>query len=159
VNHIIIPKWELTIFRVELTKVRIGVLLHCSGADKKPSCRRPRDASNQPYTSLRYIAFTNTIFVYFVFCLLFFLYVWPAFCHAIIKRILMMMMSLNIKFSLSLKITQYHSKWYHSKAWVQFLFAFRSKYGFILYHFRDSLERYIGRKSRFFHTPCIRYHL
>jgi len=25
----------------------------------------------------------------FVFCLLFFLYVWPAFCHAIIKRILM----------------------------------------------------------------------
>jgi len=31
----------------------------------------------------------GTIFVYFVFCLLFFLYVWPAFCHAIIKRILM----------------------------------------------------------------------
>ena len=46
----------------------------------------------QLYTSLRHIAFTNTIFVYFVFCLVFFLYVWPAFCHAIIKRILMMMM-------------------------------------------------------------------
>jgi len=44
----------------------------------------------QLYTSLRHchIVFTNNIFVYFVFCLLFFLYVWPAFCHAIIKRIL-----------------------------------------------------------------------
>ena len=47
-----------------------------------------RPTQFQLYTSLRHIAFTNTIFVYFVFCLLFFLYVWPAFCHAIIKLIL-----------------------------------------------------------------------
>ena len=46
----------------------------------------------QPYTSLPHIVFTNTMFVYFVFCLLLFLYVWPTFCRAIIRRILMMMM-------------------------------------------------------------------
>jgi len=40
---------------------------------------------------LRHIAFTNTIFVYFR-VLFVVLYVWPAFCHVIIKRILMMMM-------------------------------------------------------------------
>jgi len=36
-----------------------------------------------------------------------------------------------------LEITQNHSNWYHSKAWVGFLFAFHSNYGSILHHFRD----------------------
>jgi len=50
-----------------------------------------RPTQFQLYTSLRHIAFTNTIFVYFR-VLFIVLYVWPALCHAIIKRILMMMM-------------------------------------------------------------------
>ena len=60
----------------------------------KISCKTEvtRPTQFKPYTSLPHIAFTNTIFVYFVLCLLFVLYVWPAFCHPIIKRILMMMM-------------------------------------------------------------------
>ena len=48
-----------------------------------------RPTQFQLYTSLRHIAFTNTIFVYFG-VLFIVLYAWPAFCHAIIKRILMM---------------------------------------------------------------------
>jgi len=36
-----------------------------------------------------------------------------------------------------LEVTQEHSNWYRSKAWVQFLFAFHSNYGSILHHYRD----------------------
>jgi len=34
-------------------------------------------------------------------------------------------------------VTQGHSNGYHSKAWCGFMFAFHSKYGSILHHFRD----------------------
>jgi len=34
-----------------------------------------------------------------------------------------------------LGITQDHWKWHHSKAWVRFLFVFRSNSGSILFHF------------------------
>jgi len=51
-----------------------------------------RPTQFQLYTSLRHIALLITIFVYFRVLFIVF-YVWPAFCHAIIKRILMMMMA------------------------------------------------------------------
>jgi len=35
------------------------------------------------------------------------------------------------------KVTEGHSNWYRSKAWVRFLLAFHSNYGSILHHFRD----------------------
>jgi len=36
-----------------------------------------------------------------------------------------------------LEVTQDLSNWYHSKAWMRFLFAFFSNYGSILHQFRD----------------------
>ena len=50
-----------------------------------------------------------------------------------------------------LKVTQCHSNWYHSKAWVGFLFAFHSNYGSILHHFRDEARYWL--KIVIFHTP------
>jgi len=35
------------------------------------------------------------------------------------------------------EVTQGHWKWYHSKAWYSFLFAFHSNYGRIFSHFGD----------------------
>jgi len=40
-----------------------------------------------------------------------------------------------------LEVTQGHWNWYHSKAWVRFLFAFHSNYGCILH--------YLGDKARY----------
>jgi len=54
---------------------------------------------------------------------------------------------------MSLKVSQGHGKWYHSKAWYGFLFAFHSNYGSILYNFRK--KRDIGWKLRFFILSCI----
>jgi len=40
-------------------------------------------------------------------------------------------------FAESLKVTQGHSKWYHSKAWYGFLFTFRGIYGRMFSRFWD----------------------
>ena len=50
-----------------------------------------------------------------------------------------------------LEVTQDHWKWYRSKAWYGFFFAFYNNNGHILYHFRDK-ARYWS-KIAFFHTP------
>ena len=50
-----------------------------------------------------------------------------------------------------LEVTQGHSSWYYSKAWVRFAIRFHGNYGSILYHFRDK-ARYLS-KILFFHTP------
>jgi len=50
-----------------------------------------------------------------------------------------------------LEVTQGHSNWYHSKAWVRFPIRLPSNYGSILHHLRDK-ARYWS-KIVFFHTP------
>jgi len=53
-----------------------------------------------------------------------------------------------------LGVVQGHWKQYHSKAWYDFLIAFYSNYGSILYHFWDKTRYWL--KMRVFHNPCIR---
>ena len=47
--------------------------------------------------------------------------------------------------------TRGHSNWYHSKAWVGFLFAFRSNYSAVLYRLRD-IATYWSKIANFY-TP------
>jgi len=51
-------------------------------------------------------------------------------------------------FAKSVKITQGHWKWYHSKAWVQFPICVHSNYGRILYCFWD-IVRYWSKIGMF----------
>jgi len=54
-----------------------------------------------------------------------------------------------------LEVTQGHSNWYYSKAWMcGFLFAFYSNCGSVLYHFQDKV-RYWSKIAIFFIPPCI----
>jgi len=53
-------------------------------------------------------------------------------------------------FKSGLGVIQGYWKWYCSKAWVWFLYAFHSNYGPILYHCRNTG---IGRKSWFCSYP------
>ena len=55
-----------------------------------------------------------------------------------------------------LEVTQYHSKWYHSKAWVRFPIRLHinNYYGSILHYLRHK-ARYWS-KIVIFIPPCIR---
>ena len=54
-----------------------------------------------------------------------------------------------------LEVTQCHSNWYNSKAWVRFFrLPLQANYDSILHHFRGK-ARYWS-KIVIFHTPCIR---
>jgi len=52
----------------------------------------------------------------------------------------------------SLKITQIHWKWHHSKASVRFLFHSSSMVTMAVFSIISEIKRDICRKSRFFHT-------
>ena len=52
-------------------------------------------------------------------------------------------------------VTQGHWKWYHSKARVRFPIRIPEKVIMALPCIISEIKRVIGRKSRFFHTPCI----
>ena len=51
-----------------------------------------------------------------------------------------------------LGVVQSHWKWYHSKAWCGFLFAFHSNYSSILYHFGERARYW--RKIAIFTARC-----